>query len=84
MTTLVSFPHLLLIVLGNKKYASYVLKSNEAVFVVSSPYPSSIDQEGSVEPYPNFTHDRIIKFVNGTVLLFFPLSLFFPNSFSNF
>ncbi len=41
------------------------MKSNELTIVFTAPYSYKIDQEGSVEPHPGFTHDDIHKFIIG-------------------
>ena len=49
---------------GNKKYASYALQSKELLFVFTAPYSSHlIGEESSVEPHPDFQHDRVYKFI---------------------
>lgn len=54
------------ILAGNKKYISYVMKSNELTIVFTAPYSHKLDQTGSSEPHPGFTHDSIHNFIIGT------------------
>jgi len=48
---------------GNKKYISYVMKSNELTIAFTAPYSHKLDQTGSFEPHPGFTHDAIHNFI---------------------
>lgn len=49
---------------GNKHYASYVVKSNDIVYIFTAPF-NNPDVEGSVPPHPGFNADVANKFVIG-------------------
>lgn len=48
---------------GNKSYASYVVKSNEIKFAFTAPYPMGIDKTGTTEPHPNFSAELMHRFI---------------------
>jgi hypothetical protein len=51
--------------LGNKKYCSFAVQSNELVFVFTAAYGGNIDQSGSSEPHPAFHKEEYNKFIVG-------------------
>lgn len=52
-------------VIGNKRYVSYAVQSGELTFVFTAPYSDKLDNAGSFEPHPNFSHQTIHQFVIG-------------------
>lgn len=49
---------------GNQSYASYVLQSNELVFVFTAPYSANIERTSSKEPLQSFSREGAKDFVN--------------------
>eukprot|EP00850_Spirogloea_muscicola_P002081 SM000008S22170 [mRNA] locus=s8:134648:137011:- [translate_table: standard] len=47
---------------GNQTYCSYVLQSNDLVFVFTAPYSSKIDQSSTRMPHPAFQADNARRF----------------------
>ena len=53
-----------LLFVGNKTYASFVVKSNETVFAFTAPYNNPHDQEGSIKPHPGYDQAYAHKFIS--------------------
>jgi len=47
---------------GNSTYASYVLQSNELIFIFTAPYGESLDQTNTQPPHPGFRQDVAFDF----------------------